>query len=111
MGAAAVGLCLPSASNQPIWPRRATITVAPGSVPLSISRLNASDIRCSRTEDSPIASGLAWGRDGVCGAAVCFAAACGVMVSPVALLSGLMASLAQNGGLEQGSALRLGRVR
>ena len=24
------GLCLPSASNQPIWPRRATITVTPG---------------------------------------------------------------------------------
>ena len=58
----AAGLCRPSASNQPIWPRRATITVAPGRVPLSISRLNASDMRCSRTDDSPSDSGLACGQ-------------------------------------------------
>ena len=59
IGAAASGLCLPSASNQPIWPRRATIMVTPGMVPLSISRLNASDIRCSRIGDSPSDSGFA----------------------------------------------------
>ena len=53
IGAEAAGLCLPSASNQPIWPRRATITVAPGRVPLSISRLKASDMRCNRIDDSP----------------------------------------------------------
>jgi elongation factor Tu len=33
---------------------------------LSISRLKASDIRCSRTGDSPSDSGLAWGSGGVC---------------------------------------------
>ncbi len=86
IGVAAAGLCLPSASNQPIWPRRATITVAPGRVPLSISRLNASDRRCSRADESPSDSGLASGSDGVCGAAVCLpvvlAAVCAVMVSP-----------------------------
>src|SRR6478672_9765100 len=78
----AAGFCLPSASNQPIWPRRATITVTPGMVPLSMSRLNASDIRCSRTEESPSASGFAWGRGGVCGAAGCLAADSAVMVPP-----------------------------
>ena len=46
IGIACDGLCLPSASNQPIWPRRATITVTPGNVPLSISRLKMSDMRC-----------------------------------------------------------------
>ena len=61
IGAAAAGLCRPIASNQPIWPRRATMTVAPGRVPLSTSRLKASDIRCRRTVDSPIVSGLACG--------------------------------------------------
>jgi hypothetical protein len=92
IGAAAVGLCLPSASNQPIWPRRATMTVAPGRVPLSISRWKASDIRCSLTDDSPSDSGLAWGKAGVCGAVAGLAAAglaadCAVMVSPVLFLS------------------------
>src|SRR5665213_2360029 len=87
IGAAAAGLCWPSASNQPIWPRRATIRVAPGRVPLSISRLKVSDIRCNRADDSPIVSGLAWGRDGVCGAVACLAAVWAVMVSPVLLLS------------------------
>src|SRR5947207_15802354 len=53
IGAEAAGSCLPKASNQPIWPRRATITVTPGMVPLSISRLNASDMRCNRTERQP----------------------------------------------------------
>ena len=62
IGAAAAGLCLPSASNQPIWPRRATITVAPGMLPLSISRLNASDIRCSRTDESPSDFGFGLGQ-------------------------------------------------
>src|SRR5450759_1416127 len=87
IGVAAVGLCLPSASNQPIWPRRATITVAPGRVPLSISRLKASDMRCSRVEERPSDSGLAFGSVGVCGAAVCLAAVCAVMVSPFALVA------------------------
>ena len=64
IGAEAAGLCRPIASNQPIWPRRATITVAPGRVPLSTSRLKASDIRCRRTVDSPIVSGLACGQRG-----------------------------------------------
>ena len=53
IGALAAGLCLPSASNQPIWPRRATITVAPGRVPLSISRLNASDIELQAGRGEP----------------------------------------------------------
>src|SRR5713226_6959297 len=81
------GLCLPSASNQPIWPRRATITVMPGRVPFSISRLNAFDMCCNQTGERPNDSGLAWGSDGVCGAGACFAAVCAFMVSPVLLLS------------------------
>src|SRR5882672_11436170 len=64
IGAEEAGVCLPSASNQPIWPRRATITVMPGRVPFSISRLNASDMRCNRREERPSDSGLAWGSDG-----------------------------------------------
>jgi hypothetical protein len=87
IGVEAAGLCLPSASNQPIWPRRATSTVTPGMVPLSISRLNASDMRCNRTDDSPSDSGLACGSGGVCGAAACLAAVCAVMVSPVCFCS------------------------
>ena len=66
IGAADAGLCRPSASNQPIWPRRATRTVTPGMVPLSISRLNASDIRCKRCGESPIDCGLPIGSGGVC---------------------------------------------
>ncbi len=91
IGAEASGLCLPSASNQPIWPLRATITVAPGRVPLSISRLKASDMRCSRTDDSPIDSGLACGKEGVCGAAARLAAVWAFMISPdwrLSLLAG-----------------------
>ena len=95
IGALAAGLCRPIASNQPIWPRRATITVAPGRVPLSTSRLKASDIRCRRTLDSPIVSGLASGREGVCGAVVCRAAVWAFMVSPVALVVCDDPSLAQ----------------
>ena len=79
---APAGACRPMASNQPIWPLRATSTVAPGRVPLSTSRLKASDILCSRAAESPIDSGLAWGRDGVCGADACLAATCAFMVSP-----------------------------
>src|SRR5712671_3480195 len=106
IGALAAGFCRPISSNQPIWPRRATITVAPGRVPLSTSRLNASDIRCRRVDESPICSGLAWGREGVCGAAACLAAVWAFMVSPVALVVGRIAgrlsgSLNENGGLEQ----------
>ena len=86
IGAAAAGLCRPIASNQPIWPRRATITVAPGRVPLSTSRLKASDIRCSRALDSPIVSGLAWAGTGSAGRWSCRAAVCAFMVSPVALV-------------------------
>ena len=81
IGVVAAGLCLPSASNQPIWPRRATITVAPGMVPLSISRLNASDMRCNRTVESPTDSGLAWAAAGSAGR-VCLAAACGSWFLP-----------------------------
>ena len=87
IGALAVGLCFPTASNQPILPRRATSTVAPGSVPLSTSRLNASDSFCSRALESPIASGLASGKGGVSGADVLRAALCAFMVSPVALVA------------------------
>src|SRR6266478_5437254 len=86
IGAEDAGLCLPSASNQPIWPRRATITVTPGTVPFSISRLNASDMRCNRREERPSDSGLAWGSGEVCGAGLCFAAVCAFIVSPVALV-------------------------
>src|SRR5580698_2550443 len=86
IGAGAAGLCWPTASNQAIWPRRATSMVAPGMVPLSTSRLNASDRRCKRTDDSPTDSGLAWGRGGVCGLLWGLVAACGVMVSPYALV-------------------------
>ena len=74
IGAAAVGLCRPIASNQPIWPRRATSTVKPGAVPLSTSRLKVSDNACSRAPDSPIDSGLASGRDGVVWVAECLVA-------------------------------------
>ncbi len=83
IGVEAAGLCLPSASNQPIWPFRATITVTPGMVPLSISRLKASDIRCRRIGESPSASGLPCGSGGVCGVGACLAAVCAFMVSPV----------------------------
>src|ERR1700733_2565702 len=76
IGALCAGLCRPSASNQPIWPRRATITVPRGMVPLSISRLNASDIRASRVGDSPSDSGLASGSGGVCGVLACLVATC-----------------------------------
>src|SRR5467141_3879524 len=111
IGGVLAGFCLPSASNQPIWPRRATIMVTPGVVPLAMSRLKASDIRCSRRCESPSDSGFAWGSGGVCGAGVCFAAVCAVMVSPVLLLSfaavgqrlllGVHSSLAQNTPVEQ----------
>src|SRR5258707_12843820 len=76
IGAEEAGVCLPSASNQPIWPRRATITVMPGRVPFSISRLNASDMCCNRTGERPSDSGLAWGCGGDCGAGLCISAIC-----------------------------------
>src|SRR5947209_4201985 len=79
IGALAAGFWRPSASNQPICPRRATITVTPGVVPLSISRLNASDIDCNRAGDSPSDSGLASGSCGVCGGLACLVAACAFM--------------------------------
>ena len=85
IGAVVDGFCWPSASNQPIWPRRATMMVTPGMVPLSISRLNASEARCNRIGDSPSDSGLAWGNGGVRGAARGFAAVCAVMISPIFL--------------------------
>src|SRR5438045_9600968 len=81
IGADAVGLCRPSASNQPIWPRRATMTGTPGLVPLAMTRLTASDIRCSRIGESPGHSGLAWGSGGGCGTVVRLAAGCEGMVS------------------------------
>src|ERR1700761_4534865 len=86
IGAAPAGFCRPSASNQPIWPRRATMMVTPGMVPLSISRRKVSDMRCNRMEESPSDSGFAWGRGGVRGATRGFAAVCAVMVSPLLLL-------------------------
>ena len=89
IGALLAGFCWPIASNQPIWPRLATITVTPGAVPLSTSRLNASDIRCSRLGDNPSCSGLAWGRGGVCGAEAGLAAVWAFMVSPVCSCCGL----------------------
>ena len=64
------GFGVPIASNQPIWPRRATITVMPGRVPFSISRLNASDMRCNRTGERPSDSGLAGERRGLRGRGV-----------------------------------------
>src|ERR1700722_10694817 len=72
--------------------------VTPGVVPLSMSRLNVSDIRCSRRCESPSDSGLARGRGGVCGAAGCRAAVCAVMVSlPLALLLLLLAGSISSG--------------
>jgi hypothetical protein len=88
IGAVPSGLCRPSASNQPIWPRRETIMVTPGVVPLSMSRWKASDMRCNRMDESPSDSGLAWGSGGVCGAARGLAAVCAVMVSPFAFVIG-----------------------
>src|SRR5260370_3139641 len=103
------GSFLGSAPTEPIWPRRAAMMVTPGMVPLSMSRLNASDMRCSRTDDSPSDSGLAWGSGGVFGAGACLAAGCAFMVPPFALfvcclvlLVGFQRSLAQNLGIEQG---------
>src|SRR6202012_5528020 len=87
IGVSTAGLCRPIASNQPILPWRATSTVAPGMVPLSISRLNASDIVGSRLAESPIDCGLASGRGGVCGVAADLGAVCAFMISPVMLLS------------------------
>jgi hypothetical protein len=51
-----------------------------------MSRLNASDMRCNRMDESPSDSGFARGSGGVCGAARDLAAVCAVMVSPFALL-------------------------
>src|SRR5436305_10467648 len=79
IGALLAGSCRPSASNQPIWPRRATSTVTPGMVALSISRLNASDIRPNRVGESPSDSGLDSGSGGVCGVLTCLVAACAFM--------------------------------
>ena len=87
IGAPVAGFCAPSASNQPTWPRRATRMVTPGTVPLSISRWNASDIRCRRGRDSPSVSALASGRGGVWGVAAGCAAVWPVIKSlPIDLL-------------------------
>src|SRR6185312_3862151 len=73
--------------------------VTPGVVPLSMSRLNASDIRCNLTRESPSDSGLAWGRAGVCGAAWRLPAVCAVMVSlPLALVVLLAGSISSGYG-------------
>src|SRR5262249_22684353 len=90
------GPCRPMASNQPIWPRLATMTVAPGRVPLSTSRLKVSDIRCSRAGDSASDSGFARGKGGVWGTAAGLVAVCAVMVSPVALVTCLFVYLDPN---------------
>ncbi|MHC2372472.1 hypothetical protein ACVIQT_007120 [Bradyrhizobium diazoefficiens] len=89
IGVDTAGLWRPSASNQPTWPRRATSTVIPGTVPLSISRLKASDIAWRRGRDRPSVSGLASGKGGVFGAVAGLRAAVAVMVTPGGtLLSG-----------------------
>ena len=114
IGALAAGLCLPSASNQPIWPRRATITVAPGRVPLSISRLKASDIRCSRAGESPSVSGLAWGRDGVCGAVVGFGGGLrghGLSRFALVVIGGVVEVWRRTRGLNRAFAARGGAMR
>src|SRR5258707_9591121 len=96
IGAGPCGLCRRIASNQPIWPLRATRTVAPGRVPLSTSRLKASDRSCSRAGDNPSDSGLAWGRGGVCGAEVGFGAGCAfIFLLPLLLLSAWVKSGAE----------------
>ncbi len=104
IGVAAAGFCRPSASNQPIWPRRATMMITPGMVPLSISRLNASDIRCNRMEESPSDFGFGCGSGGVRGAAMDLGRFAGSWSLPLLLLLGgcRSASLAQNIGIEQG---------
>jgi len=85
------------ASNQPIWPLRATITVAPGRVHLSTSRLKASDNFWRRDGDKPMASGLAWGRDGVCGLAACLAAVWAFMNFSRYLPFGLLSAWVKSG--------------
>src|SRR5882724_6794030 len=108
IGAELAGFCFPSASNQAICPRRATITVAPGMVPLSISRLKASDMRCNRGCESPSTSGFAVGSGGVCGVAACLAAVCAVIFSPFTLIylagavySGAVQFWRRSGGLNR----------
>src|ERR1700733_6163073 len=98
IGAFAPGSCLPSTSNQPIWPPLATMMVAPGMVPLSISRWNTSDIRCKRDEDSPSDSGFACGKGGVWGLRAGLVADCADMMSPLTLF---VRSLAQKPWIEQ----------
>src|SRR5258707_1895462 len=78
-------------------------------VPLPMPSFNASDMRCSRKDDSPSDSGLAWGSGGVFGAGAGLAAGCAFMVPPFALfvcclvlLVGFQRSLAQNLAIEQG---------
>src|ERR1700722_16277492 len=56
--------------------------VAPGMVPLSISRRKTSDIRCKRDEDSPSDSGFACGKGGVSGLGAGLVADCADMTSP-----------------------------
>ena len=109
IGAGLAGFCRPSASNQPIWPRRATIMVTPGDGSLVDVALERVRHALQPDGESPSDSGLAWGRGGVCGAAGCLAAVCAVMVSlPLALvvgridIIGVWPSLAQNIGVEQG---------
>jgi hypothetical protein len=61
--------------------------VAPGMVPLSISRLKASDMRCSARSESPIDSGLTKGRGGVCRTGPGLAVVGAVIFSPYALFT------------------------
>ena len=86
IGAEAAGPCRPSASNQPIWPRRATSTVAPGQgalVDLALEGVRH-PLQPDRGEAQRSRSGL--GEGGVCGMAVGLAAVSAVMVSPALLL-------------------------
>src|SRR5581483_2967288 len=65
IGASDTGPWRPRQSKCATLPLRPTITTAPGRVPLSISRLNASDSAFSRADEKPRLSGFAFGSGGV----------------------------------------------
>src|SRR5579872_183038 len=73
------------------------MTVAPGRVPLSISRWKASDRRCKRPFDNPSDSGFASGKGGVRGAVIALAAVCAVIFSPLLVL---LAGASTGGGCQ-----------
>ena len=110
----AAGLCLPSASNQPIWPRRGHHHGHAGDGPLvdvALERIRH-PLQSDRREAEQFRFGL--GSGGVCGAAACLAAVCGGhgLSRLLLLLSGWVVgrSLAQNGWVEQGVCRGIGRL-